>query len=42
MVFNSELGGKPAASKYVCACEQGLALGAYEVWTAFSIASLDA
>ena len=42
MAFSSDLGGESEASNYVCVCERGLTLGAYEGWTAFSFASVDA
>ena len=38
MAFSSELGGESAASAYVCVCERGLALSAYEGWAVFSFA----
>ncbi len=41
MAFSSKLGGEFEASKYVCVCERGLALGAYEGWDVFSFASVD-
>ena len=34
--FSSEIGGESIASKYVCVCEWGLALGAYEGWAVLS------
>ena len=37
MVFSSELGGESTASKYVCVCEWGLSLGAYDGWVVFSL-----
>jgi hypothetical protein len=42
VAFSSELGGKFAASKYVCVCEWGLAFGAYDEGCAvFSHAYMD-
>ena len=40
MAFDAELSGKPATSKYVCACERGLSLAAYEGWAVSSLASM--
>ena len=41
MTFSLELGSEFAGSKYVCVCERGLALGAYEEWAVFSFTSVN-
>ena len=41
MAFNSERGGESADSKYVCICERGSVLGAYEGWAVFSFTFVD-
>ena len=41
MTFSLELGGESAASNYVCVCERGWALGAYEGWVVFLFTSVD-
>ena len=41
MAFSTELGGESAISQYVCVCERGMALGAYEGLDVFSFESMD-